>query len=87
METYNQNQINETKSSGMELLNESLYSLNETVKWTKIIAIIGFIFIGLSVIIGFFMGIMMIISLGIFVLFFIIFSGGGLLLGLSGGYF
>jgi sterol desaturase/sphingolipid hydroxylase (fatty acid hydroxylase superfamily) len=40
----------------MELLKETLQNLNETRKWTSFLAIMGFIFIGLMILIGFAMG-------------------------------
>jgi len=57
MDTNNQNQINEKEDSGLELLNDSINNLNETGKWAKFLAILGFVFIGLIIIMGFSFGI------------------------------
>lgn len=40
----------------MELQQEALNNLNETSKWTNFLAIMGFIFIGLMIVLGFFIG-------------------------------
>jgi len=53
----NQNQSPEQKTPAIELQQEALRYLNETRKWTYFLAIMGFVFIGIMVIIGLFMGV------------------------------
>jgi uncharacterized membrane protein len=51
METNYQNELPK-----MELLKETLQNLNETRKWTRFLAIMGFIFLALLVVLGFAIG-------------------------------
>lgn len=44
------------ESPKMELHKETLNNLNETGKWTNFLSIMGFIFIGLMIVLGFFIG-------------------------------
>lgn len=46
----------EKKTSGLTISNTAINDLSETGKWTKFLSIIGFIFSGLIVIMGFFAG-------------------------------
>ena len=41
---------------GLELTNESKFYLKETAKWAKFLSILGFVFMGLMVIAGIFIG-------------------------------
>ncbi len=52
MDTIDQNQINENEVSKMELEKDSIKSLNEIRKWTSFFAILGFIFIGLMLVVA-----------------------------------
>ena len=45
-----------TESEQNKLSKYAIYQLGEIGKWTKFLAIIGFIFIGLMVVLGFYMG-------------------------------
>lgn len=56
MDLNDQITVNQEETPKLELLNESLGYLNETRKWTGFLAILGFIFTGLMVIMGFSIG-------------------------------
>lgn len=48
--------VEKTETPKLELPAESISYLNETQKWTKFLAILGFIFMGLIVLLGFSIG-------------------------------
>ena len=49
----------EQASASLTISIEAINSLTETAKWTKFLSILGFIFIGLIVVMAFFAGSMM----------------------------
>ena len=67
MTENNQIQSDQVKNSKIELLDESVSNLNVIRKWTNFLAILGFIVIGIMVLVGFTAS-----------LFFSRFPGGGL---------
>lgn len=56
MDTIDLNQMNAEETSKLELQKNSILYLDETRKWTNFLAILGFVMMGLMVIMGFSFG-------------------------------